>query len=110
MLSASAGFGMTVLQLLLSIVVSGVMLANAQAAYEVSSSLANRLFGEKGPEFQQLVGKTIRSITFGVLGVALIQSVGFIEQRIGYEFFPRSVRLCFWCLLFRDQFAGYGEN
>jgi predicted PurR-regulated permease PerM len=75
MLSASAGFGMTVLQLLLSIVVSGVMLANAQAAYEVTCSLANRLFGEKGPEFQQLVGKTIRSITFGILGVALIQSV-----------------------------------
>lgn len=68
MLSASAGFGMTVLQLLLSIVVSGVMLANAQAAYEVTCSLANRLFGEKGPEFQQLVGKTIRSITFGILG------------------------------------------
>lgn len=75
MLSASAGFGMTVLQLLLSIVVSGVLLANAQSAYEVIRSLANRLFGEKGPEFQQLVGKTIRSITFGILGVALIQSV-----------------------------------
>jgi len=74
-LSASAGFGLTVLQLLLSIIVSGVLLANAQAAYEVTRSLANRLFGEKGPEFQQLVGKTIRSITFGILGVALIQSV-----------------------------------
>lgn len=74
-LSASAGFGMTVLQLLLSIIVSGVLLANAQAAYELTRSLANRLFGKKGPEFQQLVGKTIRSITFGIIGVALIQSV-----------------------------------
>jgi predicted PurR-regulated permease PerM len=43
--------------------------------WETSCSLANRLFGEKGLEFQQLVGKTIRSITFGILGVALIQSV-----------------------------------
>ena len=74
-LSASAGFGLTVLQLLLSIVVSGVLLANAQGAYEVARALAHRLFGEKGPEFQELVGKTIRSITFGILGVALIQSV-----------------------------------
>jgi len=74
-LSASAGFGLTVLQLLLSIIVSGILLANAQGAYEVTRALANRLFGEKGPEFQQLVGKTIRSITFGILGVALIQSV-----------------------------------
>ncbi len=73
-LSASAGFGLTVLQLLLSIIVSGALLANAQAAYEVTRALAHRIFGEKGPEFQQLVGKTIRSITFGILGVALIQS------------------------------------
>ena len=73
-LSATAGLGATVLQLLLSIVVSGVMLANAQAAYEVTRSLANRLFGEKGPEFQELVGSTIRSVTFGIIGVAVIQS------------------------------------
>ena len=62
------------LQLLLSIVVAGVLLANAQAAYELTRSLANRLFDEKGPEFQELVGSTIRSVTFGIIGVALIQS------------------------------------
>jgi predicted PurR-regulated permease PerM len=82
LLSASAGIGLVVLQLLLSILVAGVLLANAQAAYEVTCSLANRLFGEKGPEFQRLVGATIRSVTFGILGVALIQSafatVGFL--------------------------------
>jgi predicted PurR-regulated permease PerM len=75
LLSASAGIGFTALQLLLSILVAGVLLGNAQAAYEVTCSLASRLFGEKGPEFQQLVGATIRSVTFGILGVALIQSV-----------------------------------
>ena len=74
LLSASAGIGFTALQLLLSILVAGVILANAQGAYEVACSLASRLFGEKGPEFQQLVGATIRSVTFGILGVALIQS------------------------------------
>jgi predicted PurR-regulated permease PerM len=74
-LSATAGLGATVLQLLLSIVVSGVLLANAQPAYEFTRALANRLFGEKGPEFQELVGSTIRSVTFGIIGVAVIQSV-----------------------------------
>ena len=54
---------------------SGVLLANAQAAYELTRSLANRLFGEKGPEFQELVGSTIRGVTFGIIGVAIIQSV-----------------------------------
>ena len=73
-LSATAGLGGTVLQLLLSIAVSGVLLANAQAAYEMTRSLANRLFGEKGPEFQELVGSTIRSVTFGIIGVAIMQS------------------------------------
>jgi predicted PurR-regulated permease PerM len=74
LLSASAGISLMVLQLMLSIVVSGILLANAQAAHEAAGTLADRLFGEKGPEFQKLVGATIRSVTFGILGVALIQS------------------------------------
>ena len=81
-LSATAGLGVTLLQLLLSIVVSGVLLANAQAAYAMTRSLFDRLFGEKGLELQVLVGSTIRSVTFGIIGVAIIQSafaaVGFL--------------------------------
>jgi predicted PurR-regulated permease PerM len=73
--SASAGVVLTILQFTLSIVVTGILLANAEAAYEVTCSLCNRLFGEKGPDFQQLMGATIRSVTTGILGVALIQSV-----------------------------------
>jgi predicted PurR-regulated permease PerM len=75
LLSISAGLGLTVLQFALSIVVAGVLLANAQVAYDVTCSLFNRLFGAKGPEFQQLIGATIRSVTSGILGVAFIQSV-----------------------------------
>jgi predicted PurR-regulated permease PerM len=74
LLSASAGVGLTVRQLLLSVLVSGVLLANAPAAYDVTRSFFNRLFGDQGAEFQDLVGSTIRSVTFGILGVALIQS------------------------------------
>ena len=73
--TASAGFGFTMLQFLLSILVAGALLAKAQAAYEVTCLLANRVFGKKGPEFQQLIGATIRSVTTGILGVAFIQSV-----------------------------------
>ena len=86
LLSASAGIGLSVLQFALSIVVAGILLANAQAAYEATCSLANRLFGDKGPEFQRLIGATIRSVTGGILGVALIQSVlaglGFLVARL----------------------------
>jgi predicted PurR-regulated permease PerM len=73
---------LAILQFFLAILLSGALLANSKAAAEVTRSLANRLFGEQGPEYQHLVGATIRSVTFGILGVALIQSalaaVGFL--------------------------------
>ena len=75
LLSASAGIGLTVLQFFFSILISGALLAKAQSAAEVTRAFANRLFGERGAEFQNLVGSTIRSVTSGILGVALIQTV-----------------------------------
>jgi predicted PurR-regulated permease PerM len=75
LLSATAGIGLTVLQFFFSILIAGALLANAQSAAEVTRALANRLFGERGAEFQNLVGSTIRSVTSGILGVALIQTV-----------------------------------
>jgi predicted PurR-regulated permease PerM len=74
-LSASAGVGFTVIQFFLAILVSGALLANAPAVAKLTGALCIRIFGERGPEYQQLVGSTIRSVTFGILGVALIQSV-----------------------------------
>ena len=63
------------LQFLLSILLSGaLLLGNAEAATKATRQLANRLFGEQGPEFQELIAATVRSVTFGILGVALIQS------------------------------------
>jgi predicted PurR-regulated permease PerM len=82
LLSASAGLGLTVLQFGLSIVVAGALLANARRAAEAAHLLACRIFGEQGPEFEQLAGSTIRSVTTGILGVALLQStlaaIGFV--------------------------------
>ena len=74
-LSASAGVGLTVLQFILSILVAGVLLAKASSCAPISRSLANRLFGSQGPEFEDLAESTIRSVTNGILGVAVIQSV-----------------------------------
>ena len=73
--SVSAGLGLTMLQFALSILVAGVILAKSQAAYEVTRSLCLRIFGERGPHLQQMMGATIRSVTTGILGVAFIQSV-----------------------------------
>ena len=48
LLSASAGIGLTVLQFVLSILISGGLLAYAQSGAEVAGSLADRLFGVRG--------------------------------------------------------------
>jgi predicted PurR-regulated permease PerM len=74
-LSASAGIGLTLMQFVLSILVAGVLLANASGCATVTRLLAARLFGERGPEFEELAGSTIRSVTNGILGVAVIQSI-----------------------------------
>jgi predicted PurR-regulated permease PerM len=74
LVSASADLGLTALQFVLSILVAGVLLAKAKAGTAAASSLFNRLFGNKGCEFEELTGSTIRSVTTGILGVAVIQS------------------------------------
>lgn len=82
LLSVSAGLSLSVLQFALSIVVAGILLANAKNAAGSVHSLANRIFGDRGSEFERLASSTIRSVTTGILGVALIQSllaaVGFL--------------------------------
>ena len=75
LLLISAGIGLTVLQGVLSILVSGFLLANAEGGAKVAHSLANRLFRDKGSEYADLAGATIRSVTTGIIGVAFIQTV-----------------------------------
>jgi len=75
LLSASAGIGLTVLQFAFSMVVAGILLANAQAATGAAHSFANRVFGDRGAEFERLASSTIRSVFTGILGVAVIQSL-----------------------------------
>lgn len=73
--TASAGIGLIVLKFALSILVAGTILANTRASARASHSLANRIFGERGPQFEELAGSTVRSVTSGILGVALIQAI-----------------------------------
>jgi predicted PurR-regulated permease PerM len=74
LLAASAGVGLAVLQWILSIIIAGVLLANAATAATIARRLSNRLFGHRGPEFEELAGATTRSVATGIIGVAIIQS------------------------------------
>jgi len=74
-LTASAGLAIAGVQLGLSILIAGVLLANATEASTIAFSLSNRLFGRKGEEYARLAESTVRSVTTGIIGVAFIQGV-----------------------------------
>jgi predicted PurR-regulated permease PerM len=75
LLSTAAGAGWGLLQFVIAIVIAGVLLAHAGNASKVAYAIATRLAGEKGVEFAKLAEATVRSVTRGILGVALIQSL-----------------------------------
>ncbi|VAW54214.1 putative membrane protein [hydrothermal vent metagenome] len=74
--SAAAGAAGTILQFILSIIISGVFVANASSAYDVTIKIFTRLTSpELGKTYTDLSKDTIRSVAQGVLGVAMIQAV-----------------------------------
>lgn len=76
LVSAVAGLGVGILQFVLSIIISGVLVANAAGAYQLTTRIFTRLINiELGQEYTDLSKATIRSVAQGVLGVALIQAV-----------------------------------
>ena len=75
LLSTAAGAGWGLLQFAIAILIAGVLLAHASTGSKLAFSIARRLAGEKGAEFTKLAEATVRSVTRGILGVALIQSL-----------------------------------
>jgi predicted PurR-regulated permease PerM len=99
LLSAAAGVGLGILQFVFSIITAGVLLAQAQPGRRVAYAIATRLAGERGPELADLAHMTIRSVTRGILGVALIQALlaglGFLVVGL-----PAAGFLALICLVF----------
>lgn len=67
--------GSGLLMLLLSIIISGILLAGSNKIQQHISGLANRIGGARGEEFIDLIVLTIRNVAKGILGVAFIQFV-----------------------------------
>ena len=85
-LSAAATVSLGVLQFFVATVIAGFLLANSTQGARVSRKFAIHLFGNRGEEFETLAAATVRSVTTGILGVALIQALlaglGFLVMRI----------------------------
>ncbi|HRH71185.1 MAG TPA: AI-2E family transporter [Flavobacteriales bacterium] len=74
LLVALGGFGAGTLMFIVSMIVSGFMLANAQAGGQAMERFLARAIGSGGPAMVALAASTIRNVAKGILGVALIQT------------------------------------
>ncbi len=75
LIESIVGLGSAILLLAFSIIISGVLLAYASEGGTFTRKLFKRAMGEQGEEFLQISEVTIKNVTKGVLGVALIQSL-----------------------------------
>ena len=75
-IAIAAGAGGGILQFVISIIISGILVANASGAYNITVKIFSRLTGDKqGAMFTHLSRDTIRSIAQGVIGIAIIQAL-----------------------------------
>jgi predicted PurR-regulated permease PerM len=81
MLSAVSDLVTGLIMFIVSIIISGVFLVNSGASYKLAKSIATKLAGDKGTDMVDNSKRTIKSVVYGVLGTAVIQtaiiSIGF---------------------------------
>lgn len=75
LLGVAAGVSLGMLQFVFAIAIAGVLLAQSDGGRRVAMAVSRRLAGARGEELANLAEATIRSVTRGILGVALIQSL-----------------------------------
>lgn len=99
LLAAVASAGLGILQFVIALMIAGVLLTQAAAGGRAAQAVATRVVGERGPGFVTLAEGTIRSVTRGVLGTAMIQAtlagIGLVAAGV-----PGAGLLAFICLLF----------
>jgi predicted PurR-regulated permease PerM len=77
-LSASVAGGMFLgaLQFVVSIIIGGALIMNAESGYRVTQNIAGSLMGDDtGEKMTKLSILTIRSVVNGILGIAVIQAL-----------------------------------
>jgi predicted PurR-regulated permease PerM len=63
------------IMLIISIIISGILLAGSEKSGKSISNFALRIGGRKGEEFIELIVITVRNVAKGILGVAFIQFI-----------------------------------
>jgi predicted PurR-regulated permease PerM len=74
-LGFAAGLGGGLLQFVLSIIFAGFMLRSADALSATTRTIARRLTARRGDALIDMTGATIRNVSRGVIGVAILQAI-----------------------------------
>ena len=86
LLYLAANTGLTLLKFLLSIIIAGILMINADPLNRTLTQLSLRLAPRQGQAFVQLSASTIRGVTRGIIGVSVVQTlmvgIGFVVAGI----------------------------
>jgi predicted PurR-regulated permease PerM len=74
-LGVLSGLGITIVQLLLTLVIAAILYAGGDRAEIIAERFGHRLAGRRGRESVRLAGRAIRSVALGVVVTALVQSI-----------------------------------
>jgi predicted PurR-regulated permease PerM len=74
-LGFAANAGMGIVHLLIAIVIAAILLAKSDEGRQLSDAIAFRLAGSQGRRFARLAESVVRSVSRGILGIALIQAL-----------------------------------
>jgi len=73
--AAMGGFGLLVVQFLLTVVIAAILQANGEAAARLVTRFGHRLAGERGERMVSLAGHAVRAVAIGVMVTSLVESV-----------------------------------
>jgi predicted PurR-regulated permease PerM len=75
-LAAKGGsLGLAILEILLAVILAGIFLVTAETTTSASHKIANRLGGTAADHLLDVAVRTVRGVTQGVIGTALIQGL-----------------------------------
>lgn len=98
LLDSATGVLLGLVEFIIAIFVAAVLMANAAKGQRIAGEVATRLAGAGGRGYADLAVRTVRSVTKGIIGVAVIQSVlaglGFLAAGI-----PAAGLLALLCLI-----------
>ncbi|WP_293759977.1 AI-2E family transporter [uncultured Aquitalea sp.] len=74
-LESGASASLSMLEIVLAIIIAGVLLINGDALWDGAERIIVKLGGETADKLPEVIARTIRSVTTGVVGTALAQTV-----------------------------------